>query len=82
MHQALAAGEFIPEAQAVVEQAEADVQQAPALRLLQVDQQLVVVVADLRFLAPDRLPDFVEGKASFSVRADGTFFSPVIRLRI
>ena len=61
MHQALPAGEFIAEAQAVVEQAETHVQRTFAVRLPEVDQQFVIMVADLRFLAPDRLPDFVEG---------------------
>ena len=53
-------GEFIAEAQSVVEQAEADDDAALVCRLVQRDGQFVVVVADLAFLAPDGFPSLVE----------------------
>ena len=53
-------GEGVAEAEAVVEDPEGE-QQRFGVGHLQRDGQLVVAVADLRNLAPDRLPSLVEG---------------------
>ena len=52
-------GELIAEAQAVVVQAETDLHHGAAC-LFQADEHFVVMVPDLCFFAPDRLPGFIE----------------------
>ena len=71
-HQGVLDGELIAKAEAVVVQAETDLHhRGPLLRgvvhtlhrangLLQGDEHLIVVVADLRFFAPDVFPSLVE----------------------
>ena len=54
-------GELVAEAEAVVEEAEANDHDAVGCRLLQRNGEFVVVIADLALLAPNRLPGFVEG---------------------
>ena len=56
----LVAGEFVPEPESVVEEPEPDVHAAAGAVLAEADEQLVVVVANALFLAPDRLPGLVE----------------------
>ena len=61
VHQILLPGELVAQAHAVVVDAEADVHVAVGLGLAKLNQQFVVVVADVLHLAPDGLPGFIEG---------------------
>ena len=59
-------GEFIAESQTVIIETETDLHHCGLLFLIlgwlqEGDKQLVIVVADLCFLAPDGLPGLVEG---------------------
>ena len=60
-------GELVAEAQAVVVQAEADVH-PDAVLAGELEEHLVVAVADVIFLAPDGRPGFVEGAIAYIVQ--------------
>ena len=61
--QAILVGELVPQPHAVIKEAEAEVHLAPIVPLTQVDEHLIVVVADRAHLAPDRCPGLVKGGA-------------------
>ena len=61
--QAILVGELVPQPHAVIEEAEAEVHRPPIIGLTQVDEHLIVVVADCAHLAPDRRPGLIEGGA-------------------
>ena len=63
VYQAILVGELVSQPHAVIEEAEAEVHRPPIIGLTQVDEHLIVVVADRAHLAPDRRPGLIEGGA-------------------
>ena len=53
--------ELITETKSIIIKAEADTHLPAGRRLHQIDQQLIIMVTDLRFLSPHRLPGLVKG---------------------
>ncbi len=66
-------GEFIPETDSVVIGSEAYLHRAVKSRLTQADGHFIVVVADFRLFAPDRLPHGVDTVAAHSGKLEAVF---------
>ena len=58
--QFLLIGEFIAKTKTVIEQTETNVQVSIVLRLFQLHQQLIIMVANAALFSPNRFPSFVE----------------------